>query len=196
MQFLAWGRIIVDLLCNCYCNIDNPGLWGDGEWALGPWTANRRTLVKFWCLCLMDLPKQENLQCTVFLWRDRSKVAGTFENSHREHPGPSAIMASESPVTIAVELCRIVCCYVKINDDWNALHWIELIQCLNDFLFILTAEDDAEEDEEDLLREDVEKGYEYELIGVTVHTGTADGGHYYSFIRDRLNKNEHGQDRW
>ena len=37
---------------------------------------------------------------------------------------------------------------------------------------------------------------QYELIGVTVHTGTADGGHYYSFIRDRLNKNELGQDRW
>ena len=37
---------------------------------------------------------------------------------------------------------------------------------------------------------------EYELIGVTVHTGTADGGHYYSFIRDRLNKNELGQDKW
>ena len=26
--------------------------------------------------------------------------------------------------------------------------------------------------------------YEYELIGVTVHTGTADGGHYYAFIRE------------
>jgi len=39
-------------------------------------------------------------------------------------------------------------------------------------------------------------GCQYELIGVTVHTGTADGGHYYSFIRDRLNKNELGQDRW
>lgn len=26
---------------------------------------------------------------------------------------------------------------------------------------------------------------EYELIGVTVHTGNADGGHYYAFIRDR-----------
>jgi len=38
--------------------------------------------------------------------------------------------------------------------------------------------------------------YEYELIGVTVHTGTADGGHYYSFIRDRLNKSESGQDKW
>ena len=38
--------------------------------------------------------------------------------------------------------------------------------------------------------------FEYELIGVTVHTGTADGGHYYSFIRDRLSKNELGQDKW
>lgn len=28
---------------------------------------------------------------------------------------------------------------------------------------------------------------------VTVHTGTADGGHYYSFIRDRLSPNK---DKW
>ena len=40
------------------------------------------------------------------------------------------------------------------------------------------------------------ENYDYELIGVTVHTGTADGGHYYSFIRDRLNKSESGQDKW
>uniref|UniRef100_A0A8D8RQZ4 ubiquitinyl hydrolase 1 n=1 Tax=Cacopsylla melanoneura TaxID=428564 RepID=A0A8D8RQZ4_9HEMI len=33
--------------------------------------------------------------------------------------------------------------------------------------------------------EDFNEHYEYELIGVTVHTGTADGGHYYSFIRDK-----------
>ena len=38
--------------------------------------------------------------------------------------------------------------------------------------------------------------YEYELIGVTVHTGTADGGHYYSFIRDKMSKSEMGQDKW
>lgn len=37
---------------------------------------------------------------------------------------------------------------------------------------------------------------EFELIGVTVHTGTAEGGHYYSFIRDKLSKNEMGQDKW
>ena len=51
--------------------------------------------------------------------------------------------------------------------------------------------DECEEDEKE-----IPEGYEYELIGVTVHTGTADGGHYYSFIRDRLNKNEQGHDRW
>ncbi|GIX80705.1 ubiquitin carboxyl-terminal hydrolase puf, partial [Caerostris darwini] len=35
--------------------------------------------------------------------------------------------------------------------------------------------------------------YEYELIGVTVHTGNAEGGHYYSFIRER---NQPGKDKW
>lgn len=39
-----------------------------------------------------------------------------------------------------------------------------------------------------------EENYEYELIGVTVHTGTADGGHYYSFIRDRSNTAK--RDKW
>lgn len=33
--------------------------------------------------------------------------------------------------------------------------------------------------------EEGEPCYDYELVGVTVHTGTAEGGHYYSYIRDR-----------
>lgn len=37
---------------------------------------------------------------------------------------------------------------------------------------------------------------EYELIGVTVHTGTADGGHYYSFIRDRIACEPGKPDKW
>lgn len=38
-----------------------------------------------------------------------------------------------------------------------------------------------------------DSNYVYNLIGVVVHTGTAEGGHYYSFIRDRTP----GQnDRW
>lgn len=35
----------------------------------------------------------------------------------------------------------------------------------------------------------------YELVGVTVHTGTADGGHYYSFIKER-NKSAMQHERW
>lgn len=27
--------------------------------------------------------------------------------------------------------------------------------------------------------------YEYRLTGIVIHTGTADSGHYYSFIKDR-----------
>lgn len=41
--------------------------------------------------------------------------------------------------------------------------------------------------------DDFNEKYEYDLIGVTVHTGTADGGHYYSFIRDRTTPNK---DKW
>lgn len=37
--------------------------------------------------------------------------------------------------------------------------------------------------------------FRYELVGVTVHTGTADGGHYYSFIKER-NKSAMQHDRW
>lgn len=47
-----------------------------------------------------------------------------------------------------------------------------------------------EEKKQENKGEDAELSYEYELIGVTVHTGTADGGHYYSFIRDRI------RDKW
>ena len=39
-----------------------------------------------------------------------------------------------------------------------------------------------------------ESGEEYELIGVTVHTGTAEGGHYYSFIREREDCKD--RDKW
>jgi len=62
---------------------------------------------------------------------------------------------------------------------------------------VCVSADDGEASDDDLLSDQSDSdGCQYELIGVTVHTGTADGGHYYSFIRDRLNKNELGQDRW
>jgi len=52
---------------------------------------------------------------------------------------------------------------------------------------------EEKEDFEDSDSEDFNECYEYDLIGVTVHTGTADGGHYYSFIRDRTTSN---RDKW
>lgn len=48
------------------------------------------------------------------------------------------------------------------------------------------ANDEPNENESETnLKEENEEDYLYELIGVTVHTGTAEGGHYYSFIRER-----------
>ncbi|XP_078316021.1 ubiquitin carboxyl-terminal hydrolase 34-like isoform X4 [Crassostrea virginica] len=55
---------------------------------------------------------------------------------------------------------------------------------------------DDDEDDKFLVQSEEDDIFEYELIGVTVHTGTADGGHYYSFIRDKLHKAESGQDKW
>ncbi|XP_015123639.1 ubiquitin carboxyl-terminal hydrolase 34 [Diachasma alloeum] len=59
-------------------------------------------------------------------------------------------------------------------------------------------ENEEEEEEMKSKREDQEEEhraehYQYDLIGVTVHTGTADGGHYYSFIKDRTSANK---DKW
>lgn len=49
---------------------------------------------------------------------------------------------------------------------------------------------DSEEDSPEAQdSEEFNENYEYELIGVTVHTGTADGGHYYSFIKERNGNN-------
>ena len=40
-------------------------------------------------------------------------------------------------------------------------------------------------------RDGDEDSFDYKLSGVTVHTGTAEGGHYYSFIRNDLEKQDH-----
>lgn len=53
--------------------------------------------------------------------------------------------------------------------------------------------DDKENMEKDNEDDQRAEHYQYDLIGVTVHTGTADGGHYYSFIRDRTSANK---DKW
>lgn len=64
---------------------------------------------------------------------------------------------------------------------------------LNNLVPFLEEDDQESKPAKDKDMEDAEEeavSYEYDLIGVTVHTGTADGGHYYSFIRDRT------RDKW
>jgi len=41
-----------------------------------------------------------------------------------------------------------------------------------------------------------DEDYEYKLAGVLVHHGVAQGGHYYSFIRDRSNSDGKQPDKW
>ena len=45
-----------------------------------------------------------------------------------------------------------------------------------------------------MLDPQLDLSYWYQLIGVVVHTGTAEGGHYYSFILDR--SSPQGRDQW
>ena len=49
---------------------------------------------------------------------------------------------------------------------------------------------------EDDLKKREKEYYEYELVGVVVHSGTAQGGHYYSFIKERGFVEENQTARW
>jgi len=53
----------------------------------------------------------------------------------------------------------------------------------------MNAHDDVDETYVDPLRSLPDDDYEYKLAGVLVHHGVAQGGHYYSFIRDRTTNN-------
>ncbi len=53
----------------------------------------------------------------------------------------------------------------------------------NNFFVLLFQQHQAAPAEKD------SEAYEYDLVGVLVHTGTADSGHYYSFIKERNTKN-------
>jgi ubiquitin carboxyl-terminal hydrolase 9/24 len=56
-----------------------------------------------------------------------------------------------------------------------------------------TEEDQADDKADDPLRSLPDEDYEYHLAGVLVHSGVAQGGHYYSFIKDRSSESK---DKW
>jgi len=55
---------------------------------------------------------------------------------------------------------------------------------------------DTNEEEFDPLSSLPDEDYEYRLAGVLVHHGVAQGGHYYSFIRDRLAGANDSSNKW
>jgi len=59
-----------------------------------------------------------------------------------------------------------------------------------------TGEDDVDAAGNDPLSAISDDDYEYKLAGVLVHAGVAQGGHYYSFIRDRLPGSDAESDKW
>lgn len=81
----------------------------------------------------------------------------------------------------------------KVNTHFSFPLTLDMAPYLEKNLLVITDKHDGEvkieDDEED------SKSTKYELIGVTVHTGTADGGHYYSFIQDR-DPHSVTRDRW
>jgi hypothetical protein len=58
------------------------------------------------------------------------------------------------------------------------------------------AEEVVEAEEEGVLVSHPDEYYQYKLKGIVVHTGTAHGGHYYSFIQERLRGDTGNEAKW
>nr|XP_033794971.1 ubiquitin carboxyl-terminal hydrolase 34 isoform X3 [Geotrypetes seraphini] len=82
----------------------------------------------------------------------------------------------------------------KVNTHFSFPLRLDMTPYTEDFLMGKNDRKEGfKEDGEELIETE---SYEYDLIGVTVHTGTADGGHYYSFIRDIINPYAYKTNKW
>ncbi|XP_065661314.1 ubiquitin carboxyl-terminal hydrolase 34 isoform X2 [Hydra vulgaris] len=66
----------------------------------------------------------------------------------------------------------------KVNTHFSFPMKLNMAAYTEDYLLIKNCDGDPDDN----------PNHWYNLAGVVVHTGTADGGHYYSFIRDRCSK--------
>ncbi|MEQ2213181.1 Ubiquitin carboxyl-terminal hydrolase 34 [Xenoophorus captivus] len=81
----------------------------------------------------------------------------------------------------------------KVNTHFSFPLRLDMTPYTEDFLM---GKGERKEGFRDEGESNVNESYEYDLIGVTVHTGTADGGHYYSFIRDIVNPHAYKNNKW
>lgn len=71
----------------------------------------------------------------------------------------------------------------KVNDYCEFPHLLDMLPFTKEGLML------KENPQSEIQKRDPSY-YQYQLSGILVHTGTADSGHYYSFIRDRSGPNE------
>nr|XP_034958074.1 ubiquitin carboxyl-terminal hydrolase 34-like [Zootoca vivipara] len=82
----------------------------------------------------------------------------------------------------------------KVNTHFSFPLRLDMTPYTEDFLMGKNDRKEGFKDDSNSSKET--KSFEYDLIGVTVHTGTADGGHYYSFIRDIVNPHAYKNNKW
>ncbi|NWQ77721.1 UBP34 hydrolase, partial [Columbina picui] len=82
----------------------------------------------------------------------------------------------------------------KVNTHFSFPLRLDMTPYTEDFLMGKNDRKEGFKEDGEYLKET--ESYEYDLIGVTVHTGTADGGHYYSFIRDIVNPHAYKNNKW
>uniref|UniRef100_A0A8C3UPZ5 Ubiquitin specific peptidase 34 n=1 Tax=Catharus ustulatus TaxID=91951 RepID=A0A8C3UPZ5_CATUS len=82
----------------------------------------------------------------------------------------------------------------KVNTHFSFPLRLDMTPYTEDFLMGKNDRKEGFKEDGGYLKET--ESYEYDLIGVTVHTGTADGGHYYSFIRDIVNPHAYKNNKW
>jgi len=97
---------------------------------------------------------------------------------------------------------------VKLNDYYEFKEDIDIAEYTHEYL---TAKEKAQkaqkndeegeskaDSKEELLKSLMQprEYYQYELVGVVVHSGTADSGHYYSYIKEQEKFKAKGANKW
>jgi ubiquitin carboxyl-terminal hydrolase 9/24 len=95
---------------------------------------------------------------------------------------------------------------VKLNDYYEFKEEIDVAEYTHEYLSAKEkaqkapkdGDGEAADSKEELLKtlKQPRAYYQYELVGIVVHSGTADSGHYYSYIKEQEAFKAQGSDKW
>ena len=101
-------------------------------------------------------------------------------------------LLADMPNVLIVHLQRIVFCFdTLMNDKVNSKFEFPNVLDLKQFSFkeIMKDQEATEEEIQSIMNID-DDDYVYRLVGVNIHVGTADHGHYYSIINTKRGEKE------